>query len=242
MMLVPLFGRRPDDDVRNLFAVTPHHPDRLRRPGASTVTPGAERFAQALTWNIFRTLELIAPAFWLRRLHARLTGGPFPPAPQVAQVSLWRRLPLPPIELIDGARPDVLADVLIETEAAVWTLIVADDREPWKDEHRVADVVDAGTWLAGVREYYAGVIETSTTPTSLGSVLKERYSRSRESVMLRSSSRGPARASMIALGSLQWQDLSAILRECRDAHNLTDIERAIARHALVWLQNAGISQ
>jgi hypothetical protein len=242
MMLNPLFGRRADDKVRGLFVVTPHHPDRLRRPSAPPARLDADCLAQALTWNIFRTLELVAPAFWLRRLHARLTGGPFPPAPQIAQVSLWRPLPLPPVQLIDGARPDVLADVIIETERAVWTLIVADEREPWKDERRVADLVDAGTWFAGAREHYSGVIETATTPTSLGTVLKHRYSRSRESVALRSNSRGPATASITALGSLQWPDLIAILRECRDAHNLTDIERALARHALAWLERAGLSE
>ena len=60
------------DGAPDRFVIAPHHPDRLRRPA---LPPGAvldQRFNQALVWNTFRTLELIAPSFWLRRFHLRL--------------------------------------------------------------------------------------------------------------------------------------------------------------------------
>ena len=48
---------------------------------------------QALTWNIFRTAELLPPAFWLRRLNASL-GIALPcPAPVTSKVQLWVQLP-----------------------------------------------------------------------------------------------------------------------------------------------------
>jgi hypothetical protein len=156
-------------------------------------------------------------------------------------VSLWRSLPLPPVQRIDGARPDAVVDVIIETEHAVWTLVVADG--PYLNSHeneRVAHVIDTGAWLAGARQHYGGVIEAETTDASFGGLLKSRYSRSRESVTLRSASRGPTRPGLSGWGALLWADLAALLRECGGAANLSAIERALARNAVTWLRDVGI--
>jgi hypothetical protein len=237
-MLSQLFQPRLAAGMRDEFVIAPHHPDRLGRPSGRVGALDRDRYQQALTWNVFRTLELIAPAFWLRRLHARLTGEPSPAPPQIAQVSLWRRLPLPPIQRIDGTRPDAVVDVVIETEHAVWTLMVAPADRP-DDDGGVAAVIDAGAWLAGAREHHAGIIETRTTNTSFGGRLRERYARSRGSVELRTATRGPARPTSTPPGTLEWTDLTAILEDCQDAPHLAPIERALARNAVEWLRRAG---
>jgi hypothetical protein len=54
------------------FILLDHHPDASRRPAPAPGLIGVENRRAALTWNVFRTLELIAPAFWLRRFRARL--------------------------------------------------------------------------------------------------------------------------------------------------------------------------
>ena len=58
------------------FVVCPHHPDRLRRPSPRPGAFDADVLQRAFTWNVFRTLELLPPAFWLRRLQARLQNLP----------------------------------------------------------------------------------------------------------------------------------------------------------------------
>jgi hypothetical protein len=190
---------------------------------------------------VFRTLELVTPAFWLRRLHIRLTGDPSPAAPQIVKVSLWRSLPLPPIQRIDGARAEAIADVAIQTEHAVWTLIAADGRDHSTDGvDRVAHLVDAGAWLAGTREYYCGVIEAATGTASLGAIVKSRYSRSLKSVDLWSASRGPATPTLSACGTLHWEHLAAVLQDCQEAQNLSAIERALAANAVAWLEKVGV--
>jgi hypothetical protein len=142
---------------------------------------------------------------------------------------------------LDGARPDVVTDVAIETEHALWTLMVAADRNRWNDDSdRIAQLVDAGAWLAGARAYYCGLIETESAGDSFGAMLKSRYSRSGESVRLRSATRGPAAPAVSACGALTWSDLAAILRDCQNAHNLPAIERALAQNAVVWLRTVGI--
>jgi hypothetical protein len=69
--------------IREQIVIAAHHPDRLRRP---PVRPGAvedDRYRQTLLWNIFRTFDLLPPAFWLRRLQARLHLGWLPDAPEI---------------------------------------------------------------------------------------------------------------------------------------------------------------
>ena len=45
---------------------------------------------------------------------------------------------------------------------------------------------------------------------------------------------------MTACGAINWRDLAAVLHECEEAQNLSAIERALARNAVVWLQNVGV--
>lgn len=221
--------------------IAPHHPDRLRRPAPPPGAVARVRLEQALAWNVFRTLELIAPSFWLRRFHARLLGEPLSLAPQIVRVSLWRPLPLPPIQRIDGFRHDAQADVLIETEHAVWTLLLAADEDVRSEEpDRVAPLMDAGAWFAGARDHYCGLLERDGND-SVAAVLTARYARSRESALLRSETRGPVRPRLRSLGAVQWTALASILHDCAEAPSIAGIERSLARHALAWLERAGIT-
>ena len=68
----------------------------------------------------------------------------------------------------------------------------------------------------------------------------ERYVRSRDSLQLRSDTRGNAPSNVHGIGSVRWTDLAAILRDCEQADVLTNIERALARNAVTWLEQAGI--
>ena len=74
------------EDASRRLIVSPHHPDVLQRRSVRGANPS---LTQALTWNVFRTLELLPPAFRLRRVNAAL-GIDLPrPAPVIAQVRLW---------------------------------------------------------------------------------------------------------------------------------------------------------
>jgi hypothetical protein len=227
-------------DVRKQFVIAPHHPDRMRRPLPGVIAAADDSFRQTLTWNVFRTLELIAPAFWLRRFQLRLNGEASLVPPQIISVRLWHALPLPPIQRIDGGRSDVVIDAVIETEHDLWTLLVPPGGALTDISERAADVHDAGGWFAGRRSHHCGVIECDTPDSMIGSLLKSRYARSRESASLRSSTRGPAAAAASTWGGLRWSDLAAVLAECRDADSLPPIERALARNAVDWLRSVGI--
>ena len=66
-----------------------------------------------------------------------------------------------------------MADILIETEHAVWTLMVR--RDDWLEgteagSDPVARLIDAGSWLAGTRNYHFGLIvfDPERTPVANG--------------------------------------------------------------------------
>jgi hypothetical protein len=134
----------------------------------------------------------------------------------------------------------VVADVVIETEHAVWTLVAQSARTDLTDSDQAAAVADAGAWFAGTRQHCCGVIESSATNRSLGSVLQSRYSRSRDSARLRSATRGPAAPIHVQWGAIQWSELTALLQDCSEAANLPPIERALARNALDWLTTVSV--
>ena len=227
-------------DTRDEFVVVPHHPDRLRRPGAQRPAHVRERFQQALAWNVCRTLELLTPALWMRSFHARLFRQPVAPAPQIVQVTLWRSLELPPTRRLDGECPHAFADVTIETEHAVWTLLVASNRDREGSDGPLCRLIEAGAWLAGVRHHYCGVIDASTCQPSVGELLRSRFSRSRDSVLLRTSNRITAAAGVHGIGVATWPDLAAVLIDCAQSEHLPAIERALAMNAGSWLRRVGI--
>jgi hypothetical protein len=225
--------------------VCPHHADLLRRPAPRAGDLHADNLEYALTWNIFRTLELLPPAFWLRRLQARLQNAQsLQAAPQIVRVELWRALSLPPAQqLVDPGRAAPVADILIETEHAVWTLMVRSD--DWLEDHvsgsdPVARLIDAGSWFAGTRDFHFGFIVVDPERAPVATALVCRYGRSKNSLLLRSGSRAGSMMNVRGIGLTRWADLAAILRDCEQSRVLSDIERALAQNALDWLAQVGI--
>ena len=210
----------PGEAVREQIVITPHHPDSLRRPSPRLGAIEDDRFRQTLLWNVFRTFELLPPAFWLRRLQARLRMDPVPGAPHTVRVDLWRALALPPAQHVDGVRPDVVADVVIATEHAVWALMLCGDDLRHIDAGSAkgdfpSQVIDASSWYAGTRGCYVGIVSSQPGHQDAGVALVERYFRSRDSLQLRSDSRGSALSNVRGIGSIRWTDLAAILPRLR---------------------------
>jgi hypothetical protein len=233
-------GGKPDRLV-----LCPHHPDQFRRPASRAGALQADNLEHALTWNVFRTLELLPPAFWLRRLQARLQAAQtLEAAPQIVRVELWRALPLPPAQrLIDPDRTEPMADIVIETEHAVWTLMIR--RDDWLEDHEagsdpVARLIDAGSWFAGARDYHFGLIVLDPDSPPVAKALVQRYGRSESSLSLRSGSRSGPKVNVRGVGLMCWADLAAVLRDCEESRVLSDIERALAGNALTWLAEIGI--
>jgi hypothetical protein len=239
-------GRATVEDVYGDIVIVPHHPDRLRRPSPGAGAHDEEHFIHALTWNVFRTLELLPPAFWLRRLHACLSGDAPGAAAQTVDVTLWRELLLPPARRIDGARPAIVADVVIETEYAVWAFLTATawDTRWFEGDPGQADIsarmIAAASWLAGTRDCHIGLIQSIRGDAASERAAVQRYSRSSDSLRLRAGSGPGSLRNVRGAGLLRWSQLATVLQDCAQAAVLTDIERALALNAVSWLAEVGV--
>jgi hypothetical protein len=165
-------------------------------------------------------------------------------APQIVRVELWRALSLPPAQqLVDAGRAAPVADILIETEHAVWALMVRSDdwlEDPVSGTDPAARLIDAGSWFAGTRDFHFGLVVFDPERAPVATALVRRYGRSKNSLLLRSGSRAGSMVNVRGVGLTRWADLAAILRDCEQSRVLSDIERALAQNVLAWLLSAGI--
>ena len=233
-----------DDEWQTRVVIAAHHPDRLSWPAARPGTIARDRFVQTLQWNVFRTLELLPPAFWLRRLHARLTREVRPTAPQTVAVQLWPMLPLPPAQRVDTPCRFASLDVLVETEHAVWVFVDgggtnADDPVGVAST-ALADVIHAARWRAGTRECCVGVLHLGYEGRAQPDTITERYTRSPYSLALRSTATIRSGVPRPPIGVVSWSEVAAVIVDVSDAEALSPIERALARNALDWLMRVGI--
>lgn len=225
------------------FALTqqPYHPDVLRQPPISPSDPIGDRRRAALIWNTFRTLETMAPAFWLRRLVARLgglhTGVVF--APQTVSVRCWEELPLTPTAMMRrGKRGGVPIEVLVETEDLVVAVcapplsglagpLLADTAAPG-----LLEVAESTIWRAGTRLAFVTVL---LPPEADEAAWAARVTRRARVVRRVLEARDRSMPALCGLGPLVWPDLVAILRDVATSPIIPFDEGARAAGVVRWL-------
>src|SRR5688500_7564856 len=198
------------------FILLDHHPDLFRRPEAKPGLIDAENRRAALTWNVFRTLELIAPEFWLRRFRARLDAlTSLEPGGRSLSVRMWPVLPTPAAR---WRQESVCLDALIETETAVYGVITFADSDLELGDSTLARpdailrVIDAVSWYAGARDCYIALITSDWADTPVGSGLIERYRGSRDVILRRLPHRRDGLNNVRGIGWMTWRNVASILQ------------------------------
>lgn len=223
--------------------VRPSHFDRLRLDARDDGPRIRRRLETALTWNVFRALELLPPAIWLRRLNARL-GLELPaPAASLVRVTLWPDLPLPAAAVVGGARGTAPIDALVETEHAVWAILASHGGDIVRGAQDLtgADPVvlaaQAASERAGRRTVYVALIFNDAREAPVGMSLVERYGRSSAALSMRAEGAGAQTAldNVAGFGAARWAALRVILDECAESDLLNPAERAVAAEAGRWL-------
>lgn len=224
--------------------VRPHHFDRLRLDARHDDAGRIRRpLETALTWNVFRALELLPPAFWLRRLNARLGLDPPTPAASLVRVSLWPELMLAPAAIAGGAPRSARVDVLIETEHAVWAMLVCHGGDVVRGSADLAGIdplalaAQAASEAAGRRPAYIAIVVNVADEAPIGLSLVDKYSRSVTALALRAESANTAGAlgNVAGFGATRWSALRLILGECARCSALTSADRALAAGTEQWL-------
>jgi hypothetical protein len=231
--------QRPVEQDVFRFLVSPYHPDTLRYP-ADTPTP-SERLRHALTWNVFRTLEQVAPSLWMRPLVARCAGLPdgYDSAPHVTTVTCWSDLrPAPSAMLRRGRRSAVPVSVIVETDDTVLAFLVPAPSDllgrvlSETAEDGLLDVAEATASFAGTRSAYVSVVLPIEAD---GEVWTTRVRRRAERVrrVLQAGGRGPL--NIRGMGATTWDSLHEMLSDIAASTLTSPSEQHCARATTAWM-------
>ena len=223
------------------FLVSPYHPDTQRYPIAGAITSPGDRLRHALTWNVFRTFEQIAPSLWMRPLLARCVGlsDGYDSAPHTVSVSCWSRIaPTPSAMLRRGRRDLIPVDVIVETDDTVVSVITP----PLPDllgrvlsetaEGGLLDLAEATSWLAGTRRAYVGVVLPLEADDDVW-LTRIRRRAARVGNVLHTTARGVS--NLRGMGPLTWTALHDVLTDASESSSVATSERELAMLTARWM-------
>ena len=201
----------------------------------------------ALTWNVFRSLRQVSPAYWFPRLFARAFPADAVPCHQVVGLHLWPKIAAPPaLRLLQKDEGDSEIDVLIETERALWPMEakyrsdVSERTTNNAQRDQVLRNLDVGSWHAGLRDFYFTLLVLSASTSAIGAAIVGKYSASKNEVLTRLPHRPDGLPNLKAIGSLEWTDVADVLANCAESAPHED-ERGSASRAVAWLASRSIS-
>ena len=221
--------------------ISAHHPDTLRDPSSAPDTTQSDRLRHALTWNVFKTLEQIAPGIWMRPLVAQATGLPdgYSSAPHIAAVTCWSNLqPAPNAMLRRGRRHSVPISAIVDTDDTVITFLAPSPTEMLDSvlsetaEGGLLDVAEATACLAGSRSAYVSVILPTEVEEQVWAPRVRRRAE-RVSRVLLSSGRGPE--NLRAIGAITWNALHELLSEIAHSPFISRPEQRYATTVVDWM-------
>lgn len=235
-----MFDTHHEPDAFRLL-VSPYHPDTLRDPSSGPATAPSDRLRHALTWNVFKTLEQIAPGIWMRPLVARAIGLPdgYRSAPHITAVTCWSNLPPAPNAMLRrGRRHSVPVSVIIDTDDTVMTLLTPSPGEMLENvlsetaEGGLLDVAEATAYLAGTRSAYVSVI----LPIEIEEqVWAPRVRRRAERVARVLSSSGRSPENLLGMGVTTWSALHDLLSDIARSRFISRTEQRCATTAVDWM-------
>lgn len=192
-----------------------HHPDWRRTPPPSPGRVQPDRLRAALGWNVFRTLALVNPSWWLRALHARMFGFDTRyRAPEWLDVRLWASA-----ESDDAAGSHDTVDVLLESQHAVWgfltvyerdVLVTARDVDGPDPLRRTMTVTQR---LARGRRCFVGLISSGEPSARIGARLARRY----------------------GMGAGTWDTCAIVMADAARSRAVGEPERLALTRCLRWL-------
>lgn len=232
---------RPDHDAFR-FLVSAYHPDSLRYPLSVPVTTPNERLRHAFTWNVFKTLEQVAPSSWMRLLIARAVGlsDHYDSAPHITAVACWPNLrPAPSSVLRRGRVQSLPVDAVIDTDDTVITFLTPGPSElldrvlSESAADGLVNVADATAWLAGTRSAYVSVVLPIEADDHewLGRV-RRRAERAHR--VLTADGTGPS--NLRGIGAVTWRTLHELLAEVETSAFIADSERRLLRTTRMWME------
>lgn len=236
-------GVRLYDDFRDNLIIDCYHPDLAAMRGSKRDRLRSENSEDALTWNVFKSLAQVDPAFWLPLLHSKaLPSAPAPRLSQIVTLHLWKNVEPPPsLRLHQKGEGPSEIDVIIETEFAIWFIEAKfrSDISTGTTNNATRDQIirnlDVGSWYAGVRDFFFALLIMDEASSPKGVEIL----RNCAAALPKLDHRSDGMANVKGVGLLRWADLAAILTTCaREAPRQP--ERAYAERAVAWLRERSL--
>ena len=236
-------GVRLYDDFRDNLIIDRYHPDLAAMRGSKRDKLRSENSEDALTWNVFKSLRQIDPAFWLPLLRSKaFPGADAGPVPQIVTTHLWMEVDPPPsLRLHQKDEDPSEIDIVIETELSVWfieakfksDISTRTTNNPARDQ--IVRNLDVGSWYAGVRDFYFAllIMDEERSPKGVG-VLKTVWP-----TLPTLPHRPDGLKNIRGVGQLQWKDVAGVLDTCAEGAPRDD-ERGYARRAAGWMRERGL--
>ena len=206
----------------------------------------SENSEDALSWNVFRSLNKIRPAKWLDLVAEKAFGYSLPGQPNETIIHLWKDVPPPAVLLKTGDEGISEIDIVLENPEWVWFIEAkykSDISEgtttrPTRDQ--VLRNIDVGSYYAGVRSFYFSLLCLNSTSSPKGIAAVNKYS-DPEELKTTLPHRTDDLSNIRGIGTLFWNDIAQIMKSAASCADRSD-EAIFAERAVTWMEAKGVSR
>lgn len=205
----------------------------------------SENSEDALSWNVFRSLNQISPEKWLDLLAEKAFGGTLPGQPNETTIQLWKNVPPPPALLKTGDEGISEIDIVLENPEWIWFIEakyksdIAERTTTRPTRDQVLRNIDVGSYYAGVRSYYFSLLCLSSTVSPKGVAAVNKY-RALETLQTALPHRTDDLSNIRGIGTIFWADIAQIMEAAASCAGCSD-EAIFAERAVTWMEAKGIS-
>ncbi len=241
------------DDFRDNLLIDKYNPILSAMRSMKTKHLRSENSEDAITWNVFKSLQQINPQHWYPELIAKGINQtkyaikqlvPTNQLPHNLTINLWETIKPPPT-LLDNQLPEgpTEVDVIIESENVVWFIeakFKSDISTKTTHNHsrnQVLRNIDVGSDYAKGKDFYFSllILEDSISPVGVSAV--ETYSRELTSNAAQFDSHFLHRSNNLSnvkgITVFYWHDFVEIYKN--GMQELDDFEQLIAARAFHWM-------
>lgn len=234
------------DDFRDNLIIDRYDYTLSQMRGSKIECLRSENSEDAITWNVFRTLNQINPNMWLPLLFQRSFKEEYSVGSKIINIKLWKNI-APPTSLIlfqkDEGHSEV--DIIIESENFDWfieakyksDISMKTTNNDSRDQ--ILRNIDVGTYYAGIKDFYFSLLYLEPKNSPKGIETLNRYKNSKEEILQNLPHRNDGLKNLVTLGLLTWRDLKEVLLLCSDKSNRVD-EKQYSNRAIQWLENKKI--
>ncbi|MGE6298316.1 hypothetical protein [Guptibacillus hwajinpoensis] len=242
------------NDFRDNLLIDKYNPILQSMRSMKTKHLRSENSEDAITWNVFKSLQQINPVYWYPELISKgINQTSFPLKKQIdtnqipnkLDIKLWQSIKPPETLLKKGpAEGATEVDVIIECEEFVWVIEakyksdISTGTTHDKERNQILRNIDVGSNYAEGRDFYFSLLILDDKSSSKGIAAVEKYSRELTEDV--SQFEDHLKHRTVGLFNLQgltvfyWRDLAAIFKSCIDQVE-DEFEKMIATRVFNWL-------